>query len=144
VEESCNMTVKKAYYYVFYKLYKFWEAISAPKFWSNWKASLSIDILEIFLALSAIVYYAVFTRTILNIDIKKPVVLAPFAAIVVINYFIFHHHDQWKDIIVEFDQWEKRKNRIGGCVIGIVAVAIIANLIFAFYIMSKIDWSKYR
>ncbi|GEM_PF-5330673 len=33
--------------------------------------------------------------------------------IVLFNYFIFHHQDQWKDIITEYDKLPERKNNIG-------------------------------
>ncbi len=38
----------KAYYYLFYKIYKFYEKAPA-RFWSDWKASISITALEIWL-----------------------------------------------------------------------------------------------
>jgi hypothetical protein len=52
--------------------------------------------------------------------------------------------DVWKDYIKEFDQLPKRKNKIGGWVVFGVLMLIIANMVFAFYQMSLIDWSQYR
>ena len=49
--------MKKAYYYLFYKLYKFWEYISIPKFWSDFKAIVSIIALEIWSFFSIINFY---------------------------------------------------------------------------------------
>jgi hypothetical protein len=60
------------------------------------------------------------------------------------NYFIFHHRDQWKDIVKEFDKLPKRKNKIGGWIVFGVVLLIISNMVFAFYQMSLIDWSPYR
>lgn len=60
------------------------------------------------------------------------------------NYFIFHHRDQWKKIVHDFDKLPKQRNRIGSVIVLLVVVAVIANLIFSFYLMSKIDWKLYR
>ena len=51
------MRLKRAYNYLFYKLYKFWEAVSVPKFWSDAKAVLILAVLQEFTALSLMMYY---------------------------------------------------------------------------------------
>ena len=136
------MSIKKAYYYLFYKFYKFSEA--APSRWlSDWKAELCVDALEIFLGLSFLIYYTVFTKQWINIANGKAILLY-VALISLPNYFIFHHKHQWKEIVKEFDKLPKKKNLIGSCIVFIIVLAIITNLIVAFYQMSLIDWSKYR
>lgn len=131
------------YYYLFYKLYKFSEA-APSRWWSEWKASLSIDVLELFICLTGIVYYSVFTKKGIDFGNGKLFIFILGLFICLPNYFIFHHGDQWKDYVKEFDQWPKRKNRIGGVIIWSVIILIIANLIFSFYLMSQIDWKEYR
>jgi hypothetical protein len=138
------MFIRRAYYYLFYKLYKFWEAISIPKFWSDWKAELSIDVLEIFLGLSGICYYAIVNKAIIDFGSGKYIVCLYLLLIAIPNYFIFHHHDQWKQIVHEFDSLSKKNNRIGGFIVWAIILLIIANLVFAFYQLGQIDWKQYR
>ncbi len=104
------MFIRRAYYYLFYTLYKFWEAISIPKFWSDWKAELSLDVLEIFLGLSGICYYAIVNKEIIDFGSGRYIVCLYLLLIAIPNYFIFHHHDQWKQIVHEFDQLPKKNN----------------------------------
>ena len=53
--------MKKAYYYLFYKLYRFSEA--SPSRWlSDWKASLAIDVLILFVFSSMLNYYKIFLK----------------------------------------------------------------------------------
>ncbi len=130
--------IRKAYHYLFYKFYKFSEA--APSKWlSDWKAELVIDVLWVFIALSILSYYTIFTKQVVNSGDDKFVVILGVIFISLPNYFIFHHRDQWKKIVHEFDKLPKRTNKIGGCVVLCLVVIIISNLIFSFYLMSQID-----
>jgi hypothetical protein len=134
--------LKKSYYYLFYKLYRFLEA--APSKWqSDWNAELLVDVFVFFLFVSIGIYYNVFVDRYFDFGSKGSFVLF-FILISVPNYFIFHHTDRWKRIVKEFDRLPKRKNIIGGWIVFILILLIIGNLIFAFYQMSKIDWAKYR
>lgn len=137
------MSIKKAYYYLFYKLYKFSEA-APSRWWSEWKASLAVDVLLGFLILSIGIYYNVLVDRHFDFGTKTEFVVFFLLLILVPNYFIFHHREQWRDIVAEFDKWPKRKNRVGDMIVWAVIFVIFANLIFAFYQMSLIDWKQYR
>jgi hypothetical protein len=143
-EDFSNINViTRLYYYLFYKLYRWYE--KGPSIWmSDWKASLSIDVLVFFVILSFIVYYTTFIDRYFELGDSKIIVFLFIVGISVPNYFIFHHRDQWKGIVQRFDKIPKRKNLIGGWIVFGVVLLIIANLIFAFYQMSLVDWSKYR
>jgi hypothetical protein len=138
------MSIGKIYSYFFYKIYKFWEAASVPKFWSDWKAGLSLDILEMFLALSGICFYSVVTKNKIDSTDDALIALIFIVLIVVPNYLLFNHQQQWKEMVQEFDRWPPRKNMIGTVIVWGVVFAIIGNLIFAFYLMSQIDWSSIK
>ncbi len=133
--------MKKAYYYLFYKLYKW---IGEDNWWTEWKASLSISVLVFYSVFSLLVYYTIFIDRYFQLGDNKLVVFFFILSIPVPNYFIFNHSDQWKDIVNEFDKLPKRKNKIGGWIVFGVVLLIIANLFFAFYQMSLIDWTSYR
>jgi hypothetical protein len=132
-------TIKTGYYYLFYKLYKW---VGEDNWWGDWKAGLSIIALEIWFFLSILNYY--------NILIDRYFTPSNTALIIIgiiiigFNSYFFVYLDVWKDYIKEFDQLPKRKNKIGGWVVFGVLMLIIANMVFAFYQMSLIDWSQYR
>ena len=136
------MSLLKSYKYIFYKLYKHYEN-GGIIWWSEWKASLSINALCIWMLSSIGVYYTIVTKTKLELSIKMPIIWIPLVAIFFFNYFLFHHKDRWKEIIHEFDKWDKKKNRIGGWIVFAIVIAVIANLISSFYLMHQIDWTKY-
>jgi hypothetical protein len=139
------MTFKKAYCYLFYKLYRFWETVSMPRFWSSWKATLSLMALELWILMSILVYYTVITKEDLMSD-KLLVVVIIITGVIfsLIKYFVLDRKDQWKDYVQEFDKWPKRKNNIGTLVAWVVVLLIIGNLVFSFYLMSLINWKQYR
>lgn len=135
--------IKKAYYYLFYKLFKFSEA--APNRWlSDWKAELVIDLLEGLSIFSLIIYYTIYVNRYFQIPENYILIGLYVLGIALPNYFIFHHRDQWKKIVHKFDKLPKQKNKIGSVIVLLIVIAVITNLIFSFYLMSKIDWKLYR
>lgn len=122
--------MKKGYYYLFYKLYKHYER--GPSVWmSDWKASFSLDVLFYSIIFSAIFYYKIlFNR---NLHISENNIYAIILVIMVggSNYFIFHHKDQWKHYVHEFDKWPKDKNRKASLIAWSAIILIIANFIFS-------------
>ena len=127
----------KAYYYLFYKLYKFSEA--APSRWmSDWKAELSIDVLWIFFIFSCLAYYTIYTKQLVDLGSSSLLVMIYITIIALPNYFIFHHKDKWKHYVNEFDKWPKNKNRIGTLIVWGVIILIILNFFYAFYLKSQI------
>ncbi len=123
--------MKSAYYYFFYKLYKFSEA--SPSRWlSDWKASLATDILILFVFSSIINYYKAFINPTSHIG-EGSLLLVTIIIVSVWNYFIFHHQDQWKEIVRDFDKLPKRKNRIGSWIIFSVVFVIVSNFLLSFY-----------
>lgn len=118
---------------------------AAPLRWlSNWKAGLCIIALELFLIASLFIYYKVFFNKYVHLGESNWDVIISVLVVVIPNYFAFVHTDIWKDYVKEFDQLPKRRNRIGSWIVFGIVLFVIANLIFSFYLMSKIDWSLYR
>lgn len=135
--------IKKAYHYLFYKFYKWYE--DAPfVWWSEWKASLSIDLVLYFIIISIFLYYKIFFNRFIHLSENNTDAIVLVLIVGGINYFIFHHQNKWKKIVKEFDQLSIKKNRIGGWLVTGFVCLIIANMIFAFYLMSQVDWTKYR
>lgn len=136
--------LRKAYYYLFYKLYKFYE--NGPSAWlSDWKASFSIDVLIVFILLTIGGYYSIITKKeMLPADNAKFIIWVVGLSIALINYLIFNYHDRWKKIIDDFDNLPRKKNKIGTWIIWGVIFFVFINLIFMFCLMSRIDWKVYR
>jgi hypothetical protein len=118
---------------------------AAPSRWlSDWKAGIAIIALEIFLISSLFIYYKVFFNRYIHLAKSNSDIIVIMLLVVVPNYFAFAHTDVWKDYVVEFDKMPKKKNRIGSWIVFGIVLFIIGNLIFSFYLMSRIDWSQYR
>lgn len=132
----------KVYYYLFYQLYKFWEFISFPKFWSDFKAAVSIVALEVWTIISLFVYYKVFVNRFYSFNESLFFLLC--GIVIIINIIIFVYLDKWKEYNEEFDKLSKKKNIIGGVIVWTIILLIIANLIYSFYLMSQIDWNQYK
>lgn len=134
----------KAYYYLFYKLYKFSE--SAPSKWmSEWKASLAVDVLVYLVLLSIGGYYSIVTKKeMLPVANPKLAIFLIVITVVFINYFIFNYNGKWKKYAIQFDKLEKQKNQIGGIIVWAIILIIFINLIFMYYLLSQINWKKYN
>lgn len=136
------MNFKKAYYFAFYKLYQSFEA-SPSRFWSEWKASLLMDILVGCIIITSGLIYTVITKKGFIIFESTLNTWIMVIIISVGNYFIFNHTDRWKKIISDFNH-SKNKNRIAGIIFWCIFFLIIASVVFMFYLMSQIDWKQYR
>lgn len=124
--------LKKAYFYFFYRLYIFFET-STLKWWSDWKAELSISVFEIYLVITL----AGILSEILKINLVHLVPIILISLIILIsNYFIFLHNEKWKLYIEEFKKLPKSKSLVGGIVIWIIIVLVFASLIFMYYLVS--------
>ena len=139
-----KMNIKKIYSYIFYKLYKFSEA-APSKWWSDWKALIALEALEVWLIISIFIYYDVITKKELPDD-KTIVLVGVFIIIILslIKYFVFYHKDQWKIYVKEYDKLSKRQNKIGSALVIILIILILCNLIFSFFLMSQINWELHK
>ena len=139
------MKPKKVYQYLFYKLYKFYDVDSiwlGAKRWTDWKASFSLLVLEFWLLISFYNYYDVFTEKDFSSYSKNIISLATLLILVIIKYFVFEQRNRWKEYIIEFDKWPKKKNKTGTIMVWMLVLFIMANFIFSFYLISQIDWKK--
>lgn len=135
------MSIKKAYYYLYYKLYNFFE--KGPTVWfSDLKAIAVIGVLIVFVIVTLAGYIEMATKASLIGSLPTVVVIGIF--ITAFCYFTFRNDTVLKNYKKEFDKWPKQKNKIGSAVVLIVILFIIANLIFMFYQYSKIDWRHFK
>jgi hypothetical protein len=127
------------YHYSFYKLYKSFEA-SPSRYWSEWKASLVMDVLVGYLFMSFSLLYEVVTKRQSFLFGSNIVLWLFIISVSLINFFIFNYNDNWKQIVHDYDCLSKKTNRIGGIVFWIIFFMIIGLLVFSFYLFSQVDW----
>lgn len=125
----------RAYYYVFYKLNRFWELVSMSKFLNNFKSVISIAAVEMWLVGSLINYYRIFKDNELTFSMSFYIGIALFFA--ALNYFLFIHTDKWKKYDEEFGQLPRYKNIIGGIIVWIVIILIIVAFFTSAYLIQK-------
>ena len=127
----------KAYCYLFYKLYKFWDAISIPKFWSDAKGVLTLVVLQELTALSLIVYYKTFINQNTQLLTEKWVYILTCALCFFPNFFFFYYNDNWKQIVHRYEKWPESKNNNGGVLVAVCIFAMVGNFIVACCIYKK-------
>lgn len=138
-------TLKKIYYYFFYKIYcsvEYTSELSGGKFLSAFKASLVMIALEIWSTVSILNFYNIIFNRYMNIP--KSIYIGIVLLFSIISYFTFDYTDVWKSYNKKFDKLPKKKNILGGWIVFGFVLFIITNLVFSFYLMSQIDWSQYR
>jgi O-antigen/teichoic acid export membrane protein len=131
------MDIKDIYPYIFYKLYKFSEA-APSKWWSDWKATVAMIALEVWVSVSFFIYIHVHA----NKELPSDGVMALVGGIIIgvlvlIKYLMFYRHDRWKLYVAEFDKLSKRQNRIGSIVVLLLVILVISNLMYSFYLLSQ-------
>jgi hypothetical protein len=131
--------VINAYYYFFYRLYIWYES-STFKWWSDAKAVLSICVLEIMLLYTAEGLLSVAYQE--DLFGKKSVFIAVTVVIVVSNYFIFMHNESWRSHVKRFNKLSQKKNLIGGIIVWTIVVFVFVALVFMYYLLSQINWTK--
>lgn len=127
--------MKRAYYYLFYKLYKFWEYVSFPKIWSDFKAGVSMGALEMWLVAGLINYYRIYIDH--EMTFSKNLYIGMVVFVIGLNYFSFVHTDKWKEYNAEFEQLPRKKNIIGGIIVWIIIISIIAGFFTSAYLVQK-------
>jgi len=137
------MSIKKAYYYLYYKLYNFAVSISDDAI-NEWKPLVTIGILQVMIIAEIFVWYSILTKKILTLANPLTSILLIVAVIGLSNYFFFLHRNKWKGYIAEFKQYGKRKKKIGGIIVFLLIASVVASVIFSFYRLSQIDWQRYR
>ncbi|GAB3909957.1 hypothetical protein [Mucilaginibacter boryungensis] len=136
------MTLKKAYYYLFYTFWRFFE--SNPLKWGTvWKAGASISVLETIFVCSILNYYNIFIDRKFNYEITSPELIIPIILIMITNYHFFSKNDNWMDYAEEFNVWPTEKNFKGGLFVLLFVIAILGSLFYSFYLMSNINWKRY-
>lgn len=134
--------MRKAYYLLFYQLYQFFKSVSDDGF-ADWKAGLVVQTLQIFVLLIIAIQIELISKINVIPGGDPKIWAIPLAIVLAIfNYYVFLHHKGWKLYEDEFKQYSKQKNRFINLTVFCFVFGILSLLIFTFYQMSLIDWSK--
>jgi uncharacterized membrane-anchored protein len=127
------MSIKRAYYYLFYKFYKLAKA-SPSVFPSDYVAVICIIWLEIVFLASLKIYYREFIDPTDNLVLASPQTIIIGLTLITINYFAFIHDLTWKRYVKEFSQLPQAKNDTGSWVVLGVILFVLGNLILAMHL----------
>lgn len=117
--------MKKVYYFIFYVLFIFWEKISVPKFFSAFKAGLSLNILEIFAYYSILSSYCIINDVKINFSLENPIIFIPCGVIFILNTIVFDFSNEWKTYNNRFEILPKKIRLFYFSVVWIVIISII-------------------
>jgi len=130
------MMIKKAYFYLFYKFYKFGSR-SGP-FPNDFSAAVLISIIEVLILSILKFYYIGFINQNGTIELLSIETIVPLVAIFLINYFAFVNNDKWKEYVKEFDKLPRYKNILGTWIVVIIIAFILVNVVISFNMMGEI------
>lgn len=131
------VSIKRGYYYLFYKFYKFGEA-SPSIFPSDFTATFAILSLELLFFISLKFYYIEFIDQSDEFELVSFQTFFALGFVVLVNYYAFIDKPRWKKYVNEFDQWPQRKNILGTWIVLGIVVFVICSLAFSFYMMGQI------
>lgn len=128
--------IKRAYYYIFYKIYKsiiYTSEMVGGEFWTAFKAGIALFALELLFLGSLLNYYSIIINTKLKITITSPIILI----LCIINYFSLIHTDIWKQYYKEFDILPEERNKKGSLIVWTIAALIFINYCGSAYYLQK-------
>lgn len=132
--------IKKAYYYLFYKIYKsiiYTSDKGGGEFWSDFKAGIALLALELWFFGTILNYYAIITNTKFSTTTIFIILLIPLVFLSILHYFAFIHTDIWKEYSKEFDKLSEKENQKGTTIIWVIAICITVNFFVSVYLLQK-------
>ncbi len=104
-------------------------------FLTDFKTVCLLIILEIYLLFSFGIYRAEIGDFNIELKLDMPIVYVPLILVVGLNSIAFGNRKVWQRYVAEFERWPKRKNVIGGWIVVSLMSLLVANFIFAFYLL---------
>lgn len=102
----------------------------------EWRVLGAILMIETIFIMTLLIYYKVFIDRNMTIGGGHKILeITLVVSLAIFNYLVFYSRDQWRQIVKEFEKWPKKKNQMGTLIVYSIILLIIANLIFAFYLL---------
>jgi hypothetical protein len=132
--------MKRAYYYLYYTIYKAWSKNYNPLLSNNFKADVCIMALKIwFLGVIDTYLSIILSFDSTDISITSPKVIVSLILVIGSTLYFFTFSDKWKPYFEEFEKLPKRKTLIGAIIVWSIVVFIFINLIFSVELMKRLN-----
>ncbi|KAA5536817.1 hypothetical protein F0919_03865 [Taibaiella lutea] len=129
--------MKKAYYYLYYKICKAFSKDDHPLFSVGFRADVVVMALKIWTAISLYSYLSILLGYRIKLSITEPLGLIPIALALGSTLYFFTFSNKWKPYFEEFEKLPKRKNLIGGIIVWGVAILSFINFIISVNLMKN-------
>jgi hypothetical protein len=131
------MTIKKTYYYLYYKIYKMWDKIENPFLSTSLRTDISIIFIMAWFIVTLFAYLSIILGSRIELDITNPIGLISAIFILGLTLYFFTFSTKKKDYFAEFEQWPLKKNRFGGVIVLCIVIFILINLFVSIDMMKK-------
>ncbi|QKJ30324.1 hypothetical protein HQ865_11315 [Mucilaginibacter mali] len=128
------MTIVKSYYYLFYKLYKFFLSHESTKWLADVKAIILLCSLEVWLLFSLNNYFDFLNHHHSKLSFFSLKVVLPLFFVLIIKWILFIKNEDWKGYVQEFDKLPYKKNRKGTWIVFAIVIVSAANFVFSFFL----------
>lgn len=128
------------YNYLFWTYYRFWEKVPTV-WWSEWKAILTLSMLELFIVISLLNWITCVYKITLFLNY-------PFVPIIIslliygVNYYLFLYKKKWKEISLKNEKISKWKDTIGILFVILFTLFVLWCFIYSNYLLNALDWDE--
>lgn len=129
------MGIKDAYYYVFYKIYKFLELFARPNWLIKSRARGLFSVLQVSFIWSSYFFYKILSNRSGNDGTTLCVVLS--IIIGAINLIVLYSDDRIKGYINKFEGWPKGKNEHYTSIVAIIVLVIAFSFILSVFLYAQ-------
>lgn len=131
--------MKRAYYYLYYTIYKAWSKNYNPLLSNNFRADISLMAIQIwFLGVLDTYLSIILNQDATDISIISPKVIIALILVIGSTLYFFTFSDKWKPYFEEFEKLPKRKNLIGGIVVWGIVIFIFINVFISVELAKKL------
>jgi EamA domain-containing membrane protein RarD len=129
------MGIKEAYYYVFFKIYKFLEQFARPNWLIKSRAKGLFSALQVSVIWTFYFYYKILYNRTGNVGATFCVIIS--IIIMAINLFVLYSDDRIEGYINKFNGWPKEKNDRLTSVVTFVVLIIAIGFIVSVFLYSQ-------
>ncbi|MFM6976297.1 MAG: hypothetical protein ACKOW2_05560, partial [Sphingobacteriaceae bacterium] len=120
----------------------FFKAVSDDG-WDDFRALILLNSLTVLFLIECLAWWSVLTKQIVAVN-KLLYCIIVGIPLVIVNSRFLSKKKIFKTYEDEFVKYSLPRNRVLNSIIVLSIIFILGSLIFAFYQMSLIDWSRYR
>lgn len=121
------------------------EAMSRETKQGTWNISSCIEILQVWLLLSCLVYYTVNTREeLVPSHLQVPIFSAVVFTLTLVNYVLLEQRWPKGKFSKTVDTCSGPNNNLATALCWLLALLVVVNLLFSYFLLSNIDWTHYR